>query len=190
MARDRIRDRTPPEAEISIIGPRTKIVGHCETTTTVRVEGIVEGSITAMESVVIGKEGVVTGDVAAQEAVVAGRFSGTLVVESRLELQATCQLEGEIHTGRMQVAEGATLNGSVHIGGQGSPQAGRSGGRQPRIVSAGLLKDGPQQESASLVIVSDQHVRHDLDRTCAASWLSSTAESRRSPPISPSASSS
>ena len=84
-----------------------KIVGDCETDGTVRVEGTVEGSITAGKAVVVGKQGSVSGDVTTQDAVVSGRVDGTLVASSRLELQATCHIEGEVHTRRMQLEEGA-----------------------------------------------------------------------------------
>jgi cytoskeletal protein CcmA (bactofilin family) len=106
---------TPPEAVISIIGPGMKVIGDCLTEGTVRVEGTVEGSIKAGKAVVIGKQGSVSGDVQTQDAVVSGRVSGTLIAESRLELQATCQIDGDVRTRRMQLEEGAVLNGTVHM---------------------------------------------------------------------------
>ena len=137
MARSGSSNATLPAVVISVIGSGMEVVGDCETEATVRVEGTVEGSIRAREAVVIGKEGVVTGDITTQNAVVAGRLSGTLIAESRVELQATCRVEGEIHTPRMQVEEGAILDGSVHMRSNGSPQAGRSEGeQQPAIASA------------------------------------------------------
>jgi cytoskeletal protein CcmA (bactofilin family) len=105
-----------PETIISIIAPGMTIVGDCETDGTVRVEGTVEGSIRAGKAVVIGKQGMVSGDVTTQDAVISGRVAGTLVAASRLELQATCQIEGEVFTRRMQLEEGAVLNGKVHMG--------------------------------------------------------------------------
>jgi cytoskeletal protein CcmA (bactofilin family) len=116
MARDRDNNTTSPESVISIIGPGMTIVGNCETDGTVRVEGSVEGSIKAGKAVVIGKQGVVSGDISTQDAVISGRVEGVLVAASRLELQATCHIEGEVHTRRMQLEEGAVLNGSVHMG--------------------------------------------------------------------------
>jgi cytoskeletal protein CcmA (bactofilin family) len=101
---------------ISIIGPGMKVIGDCPTDGTVRVEGTVEGSVHAGKAVVIGKQGVVRGNVVTQDAVISGRVEGTLVAESRLELQATCQIEGEIQTRRMQLEEGAVLNGTVKMG--------------------------------------------------------------------------
>lgn len=134
MARDGSSNDTPSATVISIIGPDMKVIGDCETEATVRVDGLVEGSIRAANKVVIGKGGVVIGDVATQEAVVAGRVFGTLIAGSRIELQATCQLQGEIHTNRMQVQEGAVLNCSVHMPGKAGPQASRSEGEQKRRV--------------------------------------------------------
>jgi len=116
MARDRENNQTSPESVISIIGPGMTIVGDCETDGTVRIEGSVEGSIKAGKAIVIGKQGVVTGDISTQDAVISGRVEGTLVAASRLELQASCHIEGEVHTRRMQLEEGAVLNGSVHMG--------------------------------------------------------------------------
>jgi cytoskeletal protein CcmA (bactofilin family) len=107
---------TPPESVISIIGPGMTVVGDCQTDGTIRVEGSVEGSVRAGKAVVIGKQGSVKGNIATQDAVVSGRVEGTLVAESRLELQATCHIEGEVHTRRMQLEEGAVLNGTVHMG--------------------------------------------------------------------------
>ena len=124
MARDSAG--APPETVISIIGPGMKVVGDCNTEGTVRIEGHVEGSVRAAKAVVIGKQGRVVGDVHTQDAVISGRVTGTLVAESRLELQATCHIDGEVRTRRMQLEEGAVLNGTVEMGDkkkQASPAA-------------------------------------------------------------------
>ena len=117
MARDRqIETGSTPEAVISIIGPGMRIKGDCETDGTVRVEGSVEGSVRAGKAVVVGKDGLVTGDIITQDAVVSGRVVGTLTAESRLELQATSKVEGEVYARRMQLEDGAMLNGTVQMG--------------------------------------------------------------------------
>ena len=116
MARERTGNGTPLETVISIIGPGMKVVGDCETDGTIRVEGSVTGSLKAGKAIVVGKDGVVDGDISAQDAVISGRVTGTLVAESRLELQATCRVEGEVRARRMQLEEGAVLNGTVNMG--------------------------------------------------------------------------
>lgn len=133
MARDRQNNGAAPETVISIIGPGMTVVGDCQTDGTIRVEGSVEGSIRAGKAVVVGKEGRVDGDITTQDAVISGRVTGTLVAESRLELQATCRIEGEVRARRMQLEEGAILNGTVQMGETKVPRG--SGAPTP---SAGL----------------------------------------------------
>ena len=116
MARERAGSGTPLEAVISIIGPGMKVVGDCETDGTIRIEGMVKGAVKAGKAVVVGKDGLVEGDVITQDAVISGRVVGTLVAESRLELQATSRVEGDVRARRMQLDEGAVLNGSVAMG--------------------------------------------------------------------------
>lgn len=116
MARDRKSNGAPPETVISIVGPGMKVTGDCETDGTVRIEGTVDGSIRAGKAVVVGKEGLVEGDILTQDAVISGRVVGTVVAESRLELQATCRIEGRVRARRMQLEEGALLNGTVEMG--------------------------------------------------------------------------
>jgi cytoskeletal protein CcmA (bactofilin family) len=115
------KEQTPPqqptrESVISIIGPGMRVIGDCETEGTLRIEGTVEGTVRAGKAVVVGKDGVVLGDIATQDAVIGGRVTGTVVAESRLELQATCLIEGEIRARRMKLDEGGTVNGKVHMG--------------------------------------------------------------------------
>ena len=103
MARDRSGNSAPPETVISIIGPGMKVVGNCETDGTIRIEGTVDGSVRAGKAVVVGKNGVVSGDIVTQDAVVSGTVVGTLIAESRLELQATSRIDGDIRARRMQL---------------------------------------------------------------------------------------
>jgi len=101
---------------ISIIGPGMRVRGDCETDGTLRIEGTVEGTVRAGKAVVIGKDGVVEGDVATQDAIIGGRVTGAVVAESRLELQATCVVEGEVRARRIKLDEGGQINGTVHTG--------------------------------------------------------------------------
>ncbi len=135
---------TPPESVISIIGPGMKVVGDCHTDGTVRVEGTIEGAIHAGKAVVIGKQGSVTGNITTQDAIVSGRVDGTLVAESRLELQATCHIEGEVHTRRMQLEEGAVLNGTVHMG----EAKGKAAGTAPQASKAEAAPAAEQPAAA------------------------------------------
>jgi cytoskeletal protein CcmA (bactofilin family) len=116
MPRDRQPQIASPDSVISIIGTGMQVVGDCTTDGTLRIEGTVEGTVKAGKAVVVGKDGLVDGHVETQDAVIGGRITGSLVAASRLELQATAVVDGEIRARRMQLEEGAILNGSVTMG--------------------------------------------------------------------------
>ena len=142
MARDRNNNGNPPESVISIIGPGMKVVGDCQTDGTLRIEGTVEGSVRAGKAVVVGKEGLVDGDVHTQDAVISGRILGTLVADSRLELQATCRIEGKVRARRMQLEEGAMLNGTVEMGETRTSGGAEGGAPGSQPVAAGAPGEG------------------------------------------------
>jgi cytoskeletal protein CcmA (bactofilin family) len=122
MAKDRsLPITTSAESVISIIGPGMKLVGDIETDGTVRIEGTVEGNVRAGKAVVIGKDGSVEGTIVTQDAVVSGRLVGTMTAESRLELQSTSRIDGDVYARRMQLEEGAILNGTVKMGDRKAP---------------------------------------------------------------------
>jgi cytoskeletal protein CcmA (bactofilin family) len=120
MAKD--QPAQPSSGAISIIAPGTKVNGDVETDGTLRVEGTVEGMIRAAKAVVVGKDGVVIGDIMTQDAVIGGRVTGTVVAESRLELQATCIIDGEIRARRVKLDEGGKVNGQVAMGDTPTPR--------------------------------------------------------------------
>lgn len=122
------------EGVISIIGPGMRVVGDCETEGTLRIEGSVEGTVRAGKAVVVGKDGVVDGDISTQDAVIGGRVTGSIIAESRLELQATCTVEGQIQARRIKLEEGGRVNGTVQVG-EAAAAADRRGARAPADVA-------------------------------------------------------
>ena len=104
------------EGVISIIGPGMRVNGDCETEGTLRIEGIVNGKVVAGKAVVVGRDGSVKGDIFTQDAVIGGHVTGKVIAESRLELQETSVVDGEIHARRIKLEEGGRVNGTVHTG--------------------------------------------------------------------------
>jgi cytoskeletal protein CcmA (bactofilin family) len=140
MAKDSQAAQVPGENAISIIGPGMKIIGDCDTEGTLRIEGSIQGTVRAAKAVVIGKDGHVTGDVTTQDAIIGGRVTGSIVAESRLELQATCVIEGEIRARRIKLDEGGRVNGTVHTGEVAKPASGAPGTSQPGMVSGSFQR--------------------------------------------------
>jgi cytoskeletal protein CcmA (bactofilin family) len=144
VARDKggVAPRGANESSMSIIGPGMRIVGDLLTEGTVRVEGRIEGTVRAGKAVVIGKEGEVVGDVHTQDAVIGGRVQGTVTAESRLELQATARIEGQIcaRAQHLVLEEGCRFNGQVQMLGEEQQP-------QPRALPAATGADTPQSWS-------------------------------------------
>lgn len=160
MTKERGGNGVPDETVISIIGPGMHVTGECTTDGTIRIEGTVQGAVRAGKAVVVAREGAVDGNVITQDAVISGRVQGLVVAESRLELQATCHIEGEIRARRMQLEEGAILNGTVQMGetlGEASsdrkgrpPKADKRANRdaqEPRPAREGVLPERAAVES-------------------------------------------
>lgn len=127
------------EPAISIIGQGMTLAGDCQTEGTIRIEGRVEGTIRAGKSVVVGRSGEVVGDIYTQDAVISGKVSGSIVAESRLELQATCAVEGEIRSRRILLDEGGRFNGNIQMNDE-------SAGRPAEVLSGRI--SGDRAESA------------------------------------------
>lgn len=120
---------------ISIIGPGMRVVGDCVTEGTLRIDGTVEGAIQAGKAVVIGKDSLVIGDITTQDAVIGGRVQGRIIAESRLELQATCVVEGEVYARRIKLEEGGQVFGTIQMG-EAATQSNR-GKTADQAVAAG-----------------------------------------------------
>ena len=142
MAKETTAAQTPRDGVISIIGPGMRVDGDCVTEGTLRVEGQIKGTVRAGKAVVISKDGVVEGDVVTQDAIIGGRVTGSVTADSRLELQATCQINGEIRARRIKLDEGGQIDGNVRTGDiDRAAAAGRSpasGGPRPIASSAGV----------------------------------------------------
>ena len=114
------KNRNDPPKElgdvVSIVGPGMKIVGDCSSDGTIRVEGRVEGSVKAGKSVVVGKDGKVKGDISTQDAIIAGEVNGSVTADSRVELQSTCRVQGDIRSRRVKLDEGGQVDGQLHMG--------------------------------------------------------------------------
>lgn len=107
---------------VSVVAAGMTILGDVTCDGTVRVEGKIEGSIKATKSVVVGKGGRITGDIETQDVVVAGTVIGTVAGASRVELQETCKIEGDIRSRRVKLDEGGQIEGRLHMTGKAADE--------------------------------------------------------------------
>jgi cytoskeletal protein CcmA (bactofilin family) len=102
----------------------TEVFGAITTNTDVRIDGYLEGNITAKGKIVVGETGRIKGDIAAKNADILGTTSGKITVSDFLTLKATAKVSGDIHIGRLLIDVGAKLVGYCNMKAQdGQEQA-------------------------------------------------------------------
>jgi cytoskeletal protein CcmA (bactofilin family) len=116
--------RGDQSADISTLLARdTEIRGSIRTQGPIRVDGSVTGDLTSAKTVTIGANGVVEGNVSGEDIIVAGKVKGTLTARGKIALDSTAQIEGDLHTSRLSIAEGAMFRGQSNMGGVSRPIA-------------------------------------------------------------------
>jgi cytoskeletal protein CcmA (bactofilin family) len=101
----------------TIIGKDTVITGTIDVKGAIRVEGTVKGKLICNDCVTIGVTGLVEADLEAATAVVAGRLIGNILSADKIELQAKCEMEGDIKTKSLVIEQGAAFSGSCNMKG-------------------------------------------------------------------------
>jgi len=118
--------------DVSVIDARMRVVGRVHSTSVVNVAGVVLGSVSADDQVIVMKGGRVEGDVGAREVVLNGEVHGSVDAQGRLEIQASAVVHGDLHAPRLIVHEGAVINGDVSMTESGTEfQRGAAQGAPP-----------------------------------------------------------
>ncbi len=94
----------------TIIGPDTTLTGELNTKGTVRIDGVLEGDLSA-EWVIVGEKGCINGDVTARGMVVGGKVIGNSRSSDVVEIKQKGEVVGEIYTTNLIIMEGAVFEG-------------------------------------------------------------------------------
>lgn len=86
----------------------------------IRIDGQVDGEITAKESLVIGETAVVTAQIKANAIIVAGKVSGDIVATQRLEIRPSARVIGNLTSPVLIVHEGAMFEGHCSMQPEGT----------------------------------------------------------------------
>jgi cytoskeletal protein CcmA (bactofilin family) len=96
---------------VTILGPGTKVTGELSCKGTIRIEGLVEGTIYSDDSIVLLDTGRVQGDVCAGQVIVSGEVRGNIKALDRLEITTNGKVIGDITTPRICIQEGVLFEG-------------------------------------------------------------------------------
>ncbi|HEY3295907.1 MAG TPA: polymer-forming cytoskeletal protein [bacterium] len=110
-----LRDTHPGDIS-TLFGKETEIRGSVKTQGSLRVDGTVHGDITCAKTITIGSTGVVEGNISGEDVIVAGKVKGSLSARGRVSLESSAQIEGDLNTSRLSIAEGAVFRGLSNMG--------------------------------------------------------------------------
>jgi cytoskeletal protein CcmA (bactofilin family) len=102
----------------SVIGPGLVVKGELHSRGTLRIDGNVEGKVSADASVVVGEKGVVKAEIAAGQVVIGGTVHGKVNGREKVEILSTGRLYGDVTTkaSKFVVSEGVIFEGCVSMG--------------------------------------------------------------------------
>ncbi|MGD9762167.1 MAG: polymer-forming cytoskeletal protein [Candidatus Binatia bacterium] len=107
------------------LGVGSRVEGKLTFEGSVRIDGYVEGEISAQDTVIIGEGAEVTAHISASVIVVQGRVAGDLDARKRVELQAPASLTGNISTPSLVMHEGVVFEGHCSMGSAAASRADR-----------------------------------------------------------------
>ncbi len=95
-----------------VIGAKITIKGEITGDEDVVVDGVVDGQVRITRDLRVGTGGTVKATVEAQSVMVSGELVGDVVATTRVEIQASGKVTGNIRAPRIVIAEGAMFRGN------------------------------------------------------------------------------
>jgi cytoskeletal protein CcmA (bactofilin family) len=101
----------------TIIGKDTVITGTLDIKGALRVDGTVKGKIISSDCVTVGATGMVEAEIEAKTAIIAGHLVGNVQATEKIELQAKCEMDGDLKTKSLVIEQGAVFCGACNMKG-------------------------------------------------------------------------
>src|SRR4029450_5446704 len=99
----------------AFLGKGSKVDGKLVLEGTGRIEGQLDGEISAQDTLTIGESAVVNAKISGTSIIIEGRVTGDACARQRLELRATSRVQGNISTPCLIVHDGALFEGQCSM---------------------------------------------------------------------------
>lgn len=109
---------TATSKSINSLVLETVVEGTVNTSSDIRVDGTLIGTLNCNGKVIIGAKGKIEGEIKCENAVIEGVFKGKIVVGDLMIVQESARIEGDVFTEKLQVEPGAIYNVKCTMGGQ------------------------------------------------------------------------
>jgi cytoskeletal protein CcmA (bactofilin family) len=101
-----------PMSNINRICQGTEVIGNINTPGDIRLDGFLEGNITAKGKVVVGNTGKTKGEITGRTTDIFGHVEGSLNITEIISLKSTSNVKGSIVTSKISIEAGAIFNGT------------------------------------------------------------------------------
>jgi cytoskeletal protein CcmA (bactofilin family) len=91
------------------------IRGDIQAEDSITIEGVVEGTIVSARDVLVGPQGRLRASVRAANVRISGRVVGDVTATNKVELAAGGQLQGNIRSPKLSIAETALFKGNIDM---------------------------------------------------------------------------
>jgi len=123
-------------APATFLDASTNFSGKLKCSESLRIDGRVEGEVHCDHGVVIGEPGVVLASIEADTVVIAGEVKGDINARSKITLDKTARVTGNLCTPGIVIQEGAKLEGRIMIGSDAGRPAEKPAAREAEKAAA------------------------------------------------------
>ncbi|HEY6470786.1 MAG TPA: polymer-forming cytoskeletal protein [Candidatus Dormibacteraeota bacterium] len=116
----------PKTPGIVVLGPRDSLVGTLSVDGDVRIEGSLEGEVSATGEIAVQSTGTARAQIAARDIVINGTVDGSAVAQELMSIGDSAIVTGEVRSARLRVDEGANVNATISMSASDAPPARRS----------------------------------------------------------------
>ena len=99
----------------TIIGEGTDLTGDIKQEGSIVIYGKVEGKIDTEGTITVGHSGLVVGNLTGDEVKVAGRVNGNIIAKSKMILEDTSHLLGDVQAEQIIIEDGAKFEGKCDM---------------------------------------------------------------------------
>jgi cytoskeletal protein CcmA (bactofilin family) len=109
------RKRQDPTEWTGFLERGVKMEGKLESNGTFRIDSAVKGTLLSQDTLVLGDHATVEGEIHGNRVIIAGRFDGLIRAKTRVEMQPSAIVTGEIHCPCVVIEAGAIFDGHCHM---------------------------------------------------------------------------
>ena len=132
----------------AFLGKGSRVTGKLNFEGPVRIEGQIEGEISAQDTLTIGESAVVNAQITGSTVIIHGRVTGDVTARKRLEIRAPGRVMGNITSPSLVIHEGVVFEGQCTMGDVRAAEKGKVA-HFPQNLSDGDASDKPRAAADS-----------------------------------------